>query len=127
MIFRNFTLIISFIFFIGCDQYNSKTTKINFKPEKKYKNSGFALIYNNDLNLKKLDQRSLQAFHKTLKAKSQVKITNPLNEKSIIAEIKSNRVQFSSFYNSIITQSIAEELEINPDQPYIEIILISKE
>ena len=82
MIFRNITLIILFIFLISCDQYSSKRTKINFKPEKKYKNSGFALIYNNDLNLKKLDQRSLQAFHKTLKAKSQVKITNPLNEKS---------------------------------------------
>ena len=42
--------------------------------------------------LKKLDHRSLQIFHKTLKAKSQVKITNPLNNKSLIAEIKSNRV-----------------------------------
>ena len=127
MIFRNITLIILLIFLISCDQFNSKTTKINFKPEKKYKNSGFALIYSNDLNLKKLDQRSLQAFHKSLKAKSQVKITNPLNEKSLIAEIKSNRVQFSDFYNSIITQRIAEELEINPDEPYIEIILISKD
>ena len=127
MIFRNFTLIIFFILITSCDQYSSKKTKINFKPEKKYKNSGFALIYNNDLNLKKLDQRSLQAFHKTLKAKSQVKITNPLNDKSLIAEIKSNRVQFSNFYNSIITKRIAEELKINPDEPYIEIILISKD
>ncbi len=127
MIFKKITLLILFIFLISCDQYTSKKPKINFKPEKRYKNSGFALIYNNDLNLKKLDQRSLQAFHKTLKAKSQVKITNPLNEKSLIAEIKSNRVQFSNFYNSIITQRIAEELEIDPDEPYIEIILISKD
>ena len=80
-----------------------------------------------NLNLKKLDQRSLQIFHKTLKNKSQVKITNPLNNKSLIAEIKSNRVQFSNFYNSVITKRIAEELEINPDEPYIEIILISKD
>jgi len=127
MIFRNINLIILFIFLISCDQYSSNKTKIKFKPDKKYKNSGFALIYNDDLKLKKLDQRSLQAFHKTLKAKSQVKITNPLNDKSLIAEIKSNRVQFSNFYNSIITKRIAEELEINPDEPYIEIILISKD
>ena len=127
MISRNIISIILFIFLISCDQYSYKKTNINFKHEKKYKNSGFALIYNDDLNLKKLDQRSLQAFHKTLKAKSQVKITNPLNDKSLIAEIKSNRVKFSNFYNSIITQRIAEELEINPDEPYIEIILISKE
>ncbi len=101
--------------------------KLEFKSERKYKNIGFTLIYNKDLNLKKLDQRSLQIFHKTLKAKSQVKITNPLNNKSLIAEIKSNRVRFSDFYNSIITNRIAEELEIDLSEPYIEIILISKD
>ena len=66
-------IIIPIIFFLitGCEQYTlNKSSEVDFKPEKKYKNSGFALIYNNDLNLKKLDQRSLQAFHKTLKAKS---------------------------------------------------------
>ena len=87
MIFRNINLIILFIFLISCDQYSSNKTKIKFKPDKKYKNSGFALIYNDDLKLKKLDQRSLQAFHKTLKAKSQVKITNPLNDSLMSAII----------------------------------------
>ena len=127
MIFRNIILLFTLTFLISCDQYNIQTKKINFKQVKKYRNSGFTLIYNDDLKLKKLDQRSLQVFHKTLKAKSQVKITNPLNDKSLIAEIKSNRVVFSNFYNSIITQRIAEELEINPDQPYVEIVLISKD
>ena len=101
--------------------------KIKFKPEKKYKNAGFALIYDEDLKLKKLDQRSLQIFHKNLKAKSQVKITNPLNNKSLIAEIKSNKVKFSNFYNSVITDRIVEELELNISEPYIEIVLISKD
>jgi len=55
-----------------------------------------------------------------------VKITNPLNGKSLIAEVKSNRVKFSPFYNSIITQRIAEELELDLDEPYIDIVLISK-
>ena len=127
MIFKNLFTVASFVFLISCDQYNLNTTKIDYKSEKKYRNSGFTLIYNNDLKLKKLDQRSLQIFHKTLKARSQVKITNPLNKKSLIAEIKSNRVKFSNFYNSVITERIVEELEINPLEPYIEIILISKE
>ena len=118
---------ISLVFIFSCDQYNIKKTEINFKPEKKYKNVGFSLLYNEDLNLKKLDQRSLEIFHKNLKAKSLVKITNPMNDKSLIAEIKSNRVKFSNFYNSIITNRIVEELEIDPSEPYIEIILISKE
>ena len=116
------------IFLFGCEQYNSnKLSKINFKPDKKFKNIGFSLIYNESLDVKKLDQRSLHIFHKTLKAKSLVKITNPLNKKSLIAEIKSNKVEFSNFYNSIITNRIVETLEINPNEPYIEIILISKD
>ena len=128
MKFRNLFFLIFLTFLFGCEQLKTnKSSKLNFKPEKKYKNIGFALIYNNDLNSKKLDQRSLQIFHKTLKAKSRVKITNPLNNKSLIAEIKSNRVSFSNFYNSIITNRITETLEINPSEPYIEIVLISKD
>tara|TARA_B100001093_G_scaffold395654_1_gene382592 strand:- start:935 stop:1687 length:753 start_codon:yes stop_codon:yes gene_type:complete len=127
MNFRKIIILTTLILFIGCDQYNlEKKSELNFKPEKKYKNIGFALVYNDDLDIKKLDQRSLQIFHKTLKAKSQVKITNPLNNKSLIAEIKSNRVKFSNFYNSIISKRIAETLEIDLSEPYIEIILISK-
>jgi hypothetical protein len=114
MKFRNLLFLIPLIFILGCEQYGSKSDKINFKPEKKYKNIGFALIYNDDLKIKKLDQRSLTIFHKSLKPKSHVKITNPINNKSLIAEIKSNRVNFSNFYNSIISERIADDLEINP-------------
>ncbi len=127
MKFRNLYILITLIFLASCDQYNiNKKSDFNLKPSKKYKNIGFSLIYNDELRLKKLDQRSLQIFHKTLKAKSQVKITNPLNNKSLIAEIKSNRVKFSDFYNSVITNRIVETLEINTLEPYIEIVLISK-
>lgn len=128
MKFRNIIILISFIFFAGCEQLASnKSSKLVFKPEKKYKNIGFSLIYNDDLKIKKLDSRSLQIFHKNLKRKSFVKITNPLNEKSLIAEVKSNKIKFSNFYNSIITNRIAETLELNPNEPYIEITLISKQ
>jgi hypothetical protein len=127
MKFKNLLFLIPLIFILGCEQYSSKSDKINFKPEKKYKNIGFALIYNDDLKIKKLDQRSLTIFHKSLKPKSHVKITNPINNKSLIAEIKSNRVNFSNFYNSIISERIADDLEINPLEPYVEIVLISKD
>ena len=128
MKYKNIIILISLILLIGCNQYNvKKENKLNFKLEKKYKNLGFALIYNDNLDLQKLDQRSLQIFHKTLKTKSQVKITNPKNNKSLIAEIRSNKVKFSNFYNSIITKRIVELLEIDMSEPYIEIILISKD
>ena len=54
MIFKYIISIIIIIFLASCDQYNSKKDKINFKSEKKYKNLGFSLIYNEDLNLKNL-------------------------------------------------------------------------
>ena len=112
---------------ISCDQNNiNKIPKSNNIIEKKYSNTGFALIYDEKLNLKKIDQRSLNIFHKSLKKKSFVKITNPSNGKSIIAEVKSNKLKFSSFYNSVITIRIAENLELDLDEPYVDIILISK-
>ena len=127
MKFHNILIFICFIFISGCETYNkNQSTKINFKPEKKYNNTGFALIYSKELNIKKLDDRSLQIFHKNLKSKSIVKITNPLNDKSIIASVKSNKVRFSNFYNSIISNRIAETLELNLNEPYIEIVLVSK-
>ena len=38
----------------------------------------------------------------------------------------SNRIKFSEFYNSIITERIVEDLDLNLKDPYIEIVLISK-
>ncbi len=112
---------------LGCDQYSNNQSKIkSFVLENKYKNSGFSLVYNDKLKIKKIDQRSLTIFHRTLKKKSYVKITNPVNGKSLIAEVKSNRVEFSPFYNSIITERIANDLELNLVEPYVSIILISR-
>jgi len=127
----NFRLIGIFILYFtisGCDQSkinNSKNIDIDF--DNRYRNIGFALIYDDSLkNLKKLDARSLNIYHKSLKRKSMVKITNPENGNSLIAEVKSNRVKFSDFYNSILSSRIAETLELDLDEPYVEIILISK-
>ena len=70
----------------------------NLKVEHKYRNSGFALVYKDKLkDIKKLETRSLNIYHKSLKKRSIVKITNPKNDKYLIAEVKSNRVKFSNF------------------------------
>jgi|TARA_A100001035_G_scaffold271315_1_gene259324 hypothetical protein len=116
------------IFLISCDQsLNTTSLKKNVKIEKKYSNLGFALVYNENLQkIKKIDERSLNIYHKSLKRKSIVKITNPKNKKSLIANVKSNRIKFSDFYNSIISPRIAEDLELDLAEPYIEIILVSK-
>tara|TARA_B100001057_G_scaffold12855_1_gene12137 strand:+ start:1025 stop:1777 length:753 start_codon:yes stop_codon:yes gene_type:complete len=127
MKFKILIILISLIFLEGCKNYEKNNlSSINLEPQFKYRNIGFSLIYNDNLDIKNLDNRSLKIFHKNLKKNSLVKIANPLNNKSLIAEVKSNRVKFSNFYNSVITDRIAEELELDYSEPYIEIILISK-
>jgi hypothetical protein len=128
MKFKYFLYLTVLFFFTGCDlKVESDFNQLKSISELKYSNSGFTLIYNDDLDIKKLDNRSLQIFHKNLKKKSIIKITNPINNKSILAEVKSNKIEFSSFYNSIISKRIAETLDLNLNEPYINIILISKD
>ena len=67
----------------------------------------------------------MSIFHKSIKKNSFVKITNPINQKSVIAEVISNNVKFSNFYNSVITNRIADELSLNLNEPYIDLVLIS--
>ena len=43
-----------------------------------------------------------------------------------MATVKSNRVKFSSFYNSVLSSRIAETLELDLSEPYVEILLIPK-
>jgi hypothetical protein len=112
----------------GCEQSQlDKSLEKKIPIEKKFKNIGFALIYDeNENNIRNFDHRSLNIYHKSLKRKSMVKITNPNNGKSLIAEVKSNRIKFSEFYNSIITKRIVEDLNLDSKDPYVEIVLISK-
>ena len=112
---------------IGCNQYKPNiSNKGEIIKEKKYKNTGFALVYNENLDIKKLNNRSLEIYHKNIKKNSFVKITNPTNDRSLIARVNSNRVNFSNFYNSVITHRIVKILELDTSEPYVEIVLISK-
>jgi hypothetical protein len=122
-------IFIFFIFFIyGCEPINVKNKKLNFEIENRYKNSGFALIYNDELDgIKEIEPRSLMIYHKNLKKKSMVKITNPINGLSLIAEVKSNKINFSNFYNAVLSNRIAQTLELDENEPYINIVLISKD
>ena len=112
---------------IGCVQVPKQFDKTEIKLEKKYANSGFALIFDESLDkIKKLDDRSLMIYHKSLKRKSTVKITNPKNDKSLIAEVKSNNQKFSDFYNSVISKRIAEDLDLDFNEPLLRITLVSR-
>ena len=131
MNFKNFFLIFFILLFSACNQFDKNKKSIVYISDQKYSNTGFTLIYNDELKKQKkisksIDNRSLVIFHNKIKKNSFVKITNPFNDKSIIAEVISNNVEFSDFYNSVITKRIAEELSIDPNEPYIDLVLISK-
>ena len=129
MNYKKIIFILMVVLVYGCEpSLNNKSKKISFDIENRYKNSGFALIYNTNLeDIKEIEPRSLMIYHKTLKKKSMVKITNPLNGLSLIAEVKSNKIKFSTFYNAVISSRIADTLELNYDEHYIDIFLISKD
>ena len=128
MIYRLIQVLIFCLLLLGCEQAKNTLKNDNLKVEHKYRNSGFALVYKDKLkNIKKLETRSLNIYHKSLKKRSIVKITNPKNDKYLIAEVKSNRVKFSNFYNSVLSLRIAEELELDFDEPFVELILVSKD
>ena len=128
MFYKNILFICIYIFLSNC----SATILTNEKQSKNivtgYSNKGFALIYSEDIYNrkivnKKIDERSLILFQKNLKIKTQVRITNILNKKSLIATVGKNS-KYPSFNNSVVSLRISEELELDVNQPYVEVFEI---
>ena len=157
MNFKIILQLLLFIIFIGCKKLKKKKKKtIKTEPDtstaektlkssdeneedsskyifdREYTNQGFALIYDENLFnkksiSKKLDNRGLFIFHTKIRKNSFVKITNPENTKTVIAQVISNKAIFSNFYNSVITKRIVDELLLDENEPYVELSLISNE
>ena len=118
-----FILLYLFILVNSCTSYNSKEISSNYPILEKFTNSGFTLIFNNDLYkdkviTKKINERDLIIFQRNLKKGTAVKISNPFNEKTIIAKVGDNAV-YPNFNNSVVSIRIANELEIDINEPYI--------
>jgi len=123
-------LIFLFLFLFSCTTTNINKKIINVVPIESFSNKGFALLYDDDLRSKKIinkkiEERSLIIFQKNLKKNTNVKITNLLNNKSILAKVGSRSI-YPNFYNSVISKRIYDELELNINEPYVEISTVSK-
>jgi hypothetical protein len=130
MHYKYFFVIVVFFLLTNCTSGNLSVNKKNIILKKGFSNRGFALVFNqkdydNGLISKKIDERSLIIFQKNLKKDISVKITNILNNKSLIAKIGKSS-NYPTFNNSVISKRIAEELELNIEEPYIEITEISQ-
>ena len=130
------TYLIFFFIFAACatQQVDKKADKEADKKEEIiiqgiFSNTGFTLLFEPSLKKKEivsksLDKRSLIIFQKNLKIDTPVKITNLLNNKSLVAKVGS-KANYPQFYNSVISERIYNNLEIDISEPYVEIIALN--
>ena len=124
MIYRVFFLF-CFISLHSCIEYPIKTKDDITKKKDYFISRGFTLIYTSDLLSnklvnKKIEERELLIFQKNLKKNTSVKITNLLNNRYILAKVGSS-AKYPDFYNSVVSKRIAKELDLNVDEPYVQI------
>ena len=129
MSYRNYLFIFVILFITNCTSINLNNNKPSLILKNNFSNKGFALIYNNDyytnkIITSKIDERSLIIFQKNLKVNTKVKVTNILNNKSVIATV-GKKSDYPLFNNSVLSIRIANEIELDVDEPYIEILEIS--
>ena len=113
----------------ACADY--KTTRTTQKDEKQYySSSGFVLIYEDSLYKKKivnrkLDNDGLLVMHSILKKNTPIKIINPDNSNTIETKIY-KKANYPKIFNMVINQKIASILELDINNPFVEIIEIKK-
>ena len=117
MNYKSFILILFFL--------TSCTVQSTQYSENIFSNRGFTLLSDDSLIEKKilkknLDERSLEIVHDTLPRGTKIRIINLLNDKSVTAIVKTRNKDLS-FYNSILSKRIFDELDISPKEPYVEI------
>ena len=128
MLYRKLLILCCLILLNNCST-TTLTKNKNFNSlDNPFINKGFSLIYNdklynNKIISKKIDERSLIIFQKNLKKNTIVKITNILNNKSIIGTVGSS-ADYPSFNNAVLSVRIAEEINLNKNEPYVEILEI---
>ena len=130
MFYKNYLYFLIFILLSNCTSENLKKNKPNLIFKENFTNKGFALVFTDNLYSEKivsniLDERSLTIFQKNLTRNTQVKITNILNGKALIAKV-GKKTKYPLFNNSVLSQRIARELELDINEPYIEIVAITK-
>ena len=109
------------IFFL----FSCSNATFNTNNDTSYTSKGFALIYDeNDYQKKiistKLNPNNIEIGHNQLNKNSYVVITNPINKKSLTLKV-SKKVKYPDFFKVLITEKLANELNLNPKMPYIEI------
>ena len=128
MFYRKLLILLSLILLNNCTTSSITKSKKNISLDNPFINKGFSLIYddkfyNNKIISKKINERSLVIFQRNLKKDTIVKITNVLKNKSIIGTVGSN-ADYPLFNNAVLSARIADEIGLNENEPYVEILEI---
>jgi hypothetical protein len=118
--------IILFLFILSACSPQLQT--LNMKEP--YAANGFAYIYNeSDFNEKiikgKMNNEILQISHQNLKTGTLIKITNPKNKESLVLK-NIKRIRYPEFYKVLITEAVAQKLNLDTNLPILEIIEVKK-
>jgi len=126
---KKFLVSIFILLLYSCADYNTgKSTSKKIKLY--YSSSGFALIYDDNFYKdkvvsKKINNEEIIVMHNTLKRNTPIKIINPENSKVIDTKIF-KRADYPNIFNAVISKKIASILELDVENPYIEIIETKK-
>ena len=118
-----------FLPLINCAGYEKKRT--TSKDERiYYSSSGFALIYNDSLYKnkvinKKINNDKILLLHKSLRTNTTVRITNLKNSKSLDTKVY-RKAKYPDIFNVLISKKIASILELDFENPYVEVIELKK-
>ena len=126
MLYKKLLILCCFILLNNCTSTTLTNNKSSNSLDDPFVNKGFSLIYNDKfydkkIISKKIDERSLVIFQKNLKKNTIVKITNILNNKSIIGTVGSN-AEYPLFNNAVLSVRIADKIDLNENEPYVEIL-----
>ena len=126
----NLSYIYIFVFLFSCTQDMKIMKKSSKIKEATYSSKGFALIYDNSVfesNIvdKKLNNGQNYVLHPFLENNTLVSISNPFNSKSLTAKIRKT-INYPSIYNIVITKKMADKLELDINNPYVEVLSIRK-
>ena len=121
-------LILSLQLYACADSQRVKT--IIDKEKHYFSSSGFALVFENNLYVQKVVNRKLNndhivVMHSVLKRGTPVKIINPENSKIVETKID-KKANYPKIFNVVISKKVASILELNIDNPYVEIIEVKK-
>ncbi len=116
-----------FLLLTSCAELNVNK---NIENKKYYFSAGFALIYTDKLFQEKvvnvkLNNNDVVVMHNFLKINTPVKIINPKNSKFIDTKIYKQAI-FPNIFHAVITEEVSSILDLDENNPYIEIFEIKK-